>query len=75
VGDLCFCFGETGGVGLLAKEKKQREKSRNREWVGKKKKEVTKLMGQQKGGLLTFRQILVDEPIFLGFNLYANIGG
>ena len=23
MGDLCFCFGETGGVGLLAKEKKQ----------------------------------------------------
>jgi hypothetical protein len=51
------------------------QKRRNREWVGKKKKEVTKLMGQQKGGLLTFTQILVDEPIFLGFNLYANIGG
>ena len=51
------------------------QKRRNREWVGTKKKEVTKLMGQQKGGLLTFRQILVDEPIFLGFNLYTNIGG
>jgi hypothetical protein len=57
VGALWFCLGETGVVGLLAKEKKQRV-------GGEEKKRSNETDFLKKRWALTFTQILVDEPIF-----------